>query len=119
MSEAFPPVVGAAAPLLLNNVDTDTISPGSRPAGRSSTKPETSFSNISAITSLPCACSSASSGERATLTLIVTATSGCSAIFTSWTPIALIGLSSTIWLLAILWPSASSASDRSRADTEP
>ena len=33
MVEAFPQVVGAAAPLLLNNVDTDTISPGSKPAG--------------------------------------------------------------------------------------
>ena len=75
-----------------------------RPRSRSSMKPATSFSNISAITSTPCACSSASSGERATLTWIVTDTSGWSAIFTSWTPIALIGRSSTIWFLATLWP---------------
>ena len=78
--------------------------PARRPRSRSSVKPATSFSNISAITSTPCACSSASSGERATLTWMVTDTSGWSAIFTSWTPIALIGRSSTIWFLATLWP---------------
>jgi hypothetical protein len=49
-------------------------------------------SNMSAMTSTPCAWSSASSGERATLTRMVTDTSGCSAIFTSCMPIALIGV---------------------------
>ena len=78
-----------------------------------------SRSNICAITSTPCACSSASSGERATLTLTMTATSGWSATLTSWTPIALIGRSSTIWLLVTLAPSPSSASTMSRAETEP
>jgi 3-isopropylmalate/(R)-2-methylmalate dehydratase small subunit len=34
MSDPFITVRGAAAPLLRANIDTDTISPGSRPAGR-------------------------------------------------------------------------------------
>ena len=58
-------------------------------------------------------------GQRATFTLIETDTSGWSWILTVWTPIFLIGRSSTIWFLASLVPSASSASTRSRVETEP
>lgn len=34
MAEVFAPVSGVAAPLLLSNIDTDTIAPGSRPLSR-------------------------------------------------------------------------------------
>jgi 3-isopropylmalate/(R)-2-methylmalate dehydratase small subunit len=50
MPEPFAPVRGAAAPLLRPNIDTDTISPGSRPAARATAAPATGFSERGSAT---------------------------------------------------------------------
>ena len=61
----------------------------------------------------------ASSAERATLRLTVAATSGWSAMRTEWMPMVLIGRLRSTWLRATLKPFADTASEMSRAATEP
>ena len=49
MAERFTTLVGAAAPLLHDNIDTDTISPGSRSSQRGSGKAEFSEKGTSKL----------------------------------------------------------------------
>ena len=68
--------LGSASAAGASSVGSSGSAPGSAFGSNSSVKPASSRSNIDAMTSTPCACSSASSGERATLTLTVTADLG-------------------------------------------
>ena len=68
---------------------------------------------------LPWAWSSASSGERATLSSMVAETSGWSVIVTLWMPSSLIGALSATWRRSTVKPAAVAASAASRVETEP
>src|SRR5438477_10778465 len=68
---------------------------------------------------MPAACSRAASSDCATLAVTVTPTSGCSMTRTRCMPNVLIGRSRTIWLRSTVKPAAVTASEMSRAMTEP
>ena len=69
--------------------------------------------------SSPRAMRSASSALRATVTLIVTSTSGCSETGTLCRPMVLIGVLSAIWLRLTAKPLSVTSAAMSRGDTEP
>src|SRR6188768_562532 len=62
---------------------------------------------------------SASSALRATVTLTLTSTSGCTAMLIVCLPMVLIGASSSTWLRLMMTPSASKEEMMSRTLTEP